>query len=60
MSTQSLRHSTDGEPKEVLVTNLKNKVAETADHVKNAVKETATKVGHAASEAADKLKHATR
>jgi hypothetical protein len=33
------------------MTNLKDKVAETAEHVKNAVTETADKVGHAAAEA---------
>ena len=40
------------------MTNLKDKVAETAEQVKHAVTETADKVGHAAAEAFHKSDHA--
>jgi hypothetical protein len=40
------------------MTNLKNKVSETASQMKNAVTETVDKVGHAASEAVHKADRA--
>lgn len=39
------------------MTDLKNKVKSTAEHMKHAVSETAHKLGHAASEAVEKTDH---